>query len=255
MRFKSQKNFRNGALFTACLAAVSSAWPCVLELQRAQLAVIGRFETAAGQLPQEVELRVGDLVSVLAPRTAKVQLIAPDEKPQVSLKVLTPARYEELSSRYRASIPPEVMALGYPRSLQWYHFGADVPGVSYLKLGAGKDRALLRVSIIPRPVVPRGTELLWTEARQTDVVELTPYDTLALELPGEPGSGWKIAMKSGKASLRSVTQVQAADGSFQPRAYLRLVVEPEGQEDELVVQRDGVQFFRFLLRQKPVPIC
>ena len=197
-------------------------------------------------------MQTGDLLSVLAPRGATATLMVPGEGPTEPVVTLDAERYRALSAQGRGVVPVEVRSDSLPRNRQWQHFGASAPGVVYLKLTWGQKQALVRVQVAERPVVPRGTQLVWSEARQQDTIHLTQFDTLTLDLPGEPGDGWQITMQSGKSVLRSVA---AAEGVVAGRVLLRVDVKPGAPEDVLSIQRQGRELFRFSVRPRPVPAC
>lgn len=243
-----------GITLAICLAS-SGAWACSAGIARGQATVYGQLDTAPGQLPQEVELNTGDLLSVLAPRGARMLTVDANGKEATTVIPLEAARYQALSTQGRGTVPMEVRADAYPKSLAWQHFGAAEPGLAYLKLSAGKERGLVRVRVMERPAIQRGTDLVWSDARQQETIYLSQFDTLTLELPGEPGNGWQVSARSGKAVLQSVSQTPSEANAPPAQVRLRVAVVPGAPEDELIVRRTDGGTYRFVVRPQAVPAC
>lgn len=121
-----------------------------------------------GQLPQEVRLTTGDLISVLAPRDARLRVVGPSGKDAAVVVPLEAARYQLLSTQGRGTVPVELSAAVYPKSLAWQHFGAAEPGLVYLDLSEGKSRGLVRVRVVERPPLPRSMDLVWSDTQQQE---------------------------------------------------------------------------------------
>lgn len=243
-----------GIVLTSCLMT-SSAWACSIAIEREQTTVYGQLGTAPGQLPQEVELKTGDLLSVLAPRGARMRVVDTNDKDAVTVVQLDEQRYQVLSTQGRGAVPVEVRAEAYPKSLSWQHFGAAASGVVYLRLAAGKERGVVRVRVVERPAVRRGSDVVWTDALQTEPIYLTQFDILTLDLPGAPGDGWQVHARSGKAVLKSASQAAAGVNVSPDRVWLKLEMVPGSSEDELSVRRGSGEIYRFVVRPKPVPAC
>ena len=241
---------RHAVALAACLAT-TGAWSCSAVSARGQITVSAAFGKTPMQPPHEVELKAGDLLSVLVPHGASVQMVDGSDKATQAATALDAERYRSLSAQGRGSIPVEVRAGSFPERLEWRHFGAATPGLIYLKLTAGKEYALVRVQIVEKPVAPLGTNLVWSEAKQGEPIALTQFDTLTLDLPGEPGDGWQVGMRSGKAALKSLS---AGEGGA-ARVQLRIEAKPGAPDDELSIQRQGRELYRFTVRPRPVPAC
>lgn len=238
----------------SCFVA-SGAWACSIAVERGQVTVYGQLGTAPGQLPQEVELKTGDLLSVLAPSGARMRVVDANGKDVPTVVQLDAQRYQALSAQGRGTIPVEVRAQAYPKSLAWQHFGAAEPGVVYLKLSVGKERGVVRVRIVERPAIRRGTDVIWTDSQQQEPLYLTQFDTLTLDLPGGPGDGWQVHARSGKAMLKSASQASTEAKDLPGRVRLQVDVSPGAPEDELTVRRGSGEMYRFVVRPKPVPAC
>ncbi|TXH88689.1 MAG: hypothetical protein E6Q78_10025 [Rhodoferax sp.] len=226
---------------------------CGFAMQRAQITLFGQLNIRSDALPQESALKVGDLISVLVPRNTKSLVVANNDQPSSALVAITPDRYQLLSKEGGGSIPPEVHI--HTDKTDWLHFGAASPGIAYLKLASGSERGLVRVKISDRPEVVRGTNLNWTDGRQSEPISLSPFDTLTIDLPGEPGSGWLVRMRHGKATLKSASLAESATESSKPRVLLRVEAYPGEAEDELIVTRSGAESYRFVVRTKAIPKC
>ena len=243
------------ALALTNVLATSEAMACTTEIKRGQITVFGKLDDKRDLLPQEAAVKVGDLISVLAPRGVNVHVVAHDDLPSSALVSITPDRYKLLSKQGGGTVPPEIHTQSLPKKYEWLHFGAASTGAIYLKLASDNERGLVRVEIGERPAVNRGANLNWNEDRQSEAIHLTQFDTLTLDLPGEPGSGWLVGMRQGKATLKSVSQVNADIGSTQPRVLLRIEASPGTPEDELTVTRSGTEGYRFTVRPKAIPKC
>lgn len=232
--------------------SASSAWACSTAITRGQATVWSNFSKEPGQLPQEVAILEGDLMSVLMPRNARASIVDASGKTTETLVALAAERYAELSEQGRGAVPIDVRLPDLPRTLAWQHYGAALPGTAYLKLVAGKEHALVRVQIDKRPVAPRGEQQIWNDARQQETISLTQFDTLALDLPGEPGDGWQVEMRAGRALLKTVALKQDASPT---RVLLHLDAQPGASEDVLIVRRKGREVYRFLVQPRPMPAC
>lgn len=237
-----------------CLAA-SGAWACTTEPLRGQATVFSQLDSTPDRLPQEVQFKVGDLLSMLTPRDAKILVVDANGKKTEAVVPLNAERYQTLSSQGRGTVPADVRANAYPPHMEWRYFGAAASGLAYLKLSASKKHDLVRIHVMERPVMPRGTDVIWNEARQYEAIGLTQFDTLTLDLPGAPGDGWQLGMRSGKAALTSALQVAQGAGAQSARVLLRVEVIPGAPEDELTIQRAGGEVYRFTVHALPMPAC
>jgi hypothetical protein len=114
---------------------------------------------------------------------------------------------------------------------------------------------VVRVRIVERPAVRRGSDVVWTDTLQQEPLYLTQFDTLMLDLPGGPGDGWLVHARSGKAVLKSASQASAEANVSPERVRLQLEMVPGAPEDELTVRRGSGEIYRFVVRPKPVPAC
>lgn len=235
------------------LFAPFKAMACGFAMQRAQITLFGQLDVKGGSLPQESLLKVGDLISVLAPRNAKAHVVANNDQPSSALVSINSEQYKKLSKEGGGTIPSVIHI--QTNNTEWLHFGAASTGIAYLKMASGSERGLVRVEISDRPEVVRGTNLRWTDGRQSEPISLSPFDTLTLDLPGEPGSKWLVRMRHGKATLKSASLVDSATESSKPRVLLRVDAHPGEAEDELIVTRSGAESYLFTVRPKAIPKC
>ncbi|MCM8565407.1 hypothetical protein [Thauera linaloolentis] len=235
----------------------SSAWACSLKDQRQQVSVLAQFSAAPMRLPQEVSLRTGDLLSVLVLRRARLRVVDANDQPSDAVAALDAARYQHLSRHNGAKAPAEISAGTYPAHLEWRHFGAGLPGAAYLMLTVDKEQALLRVQVDPRPPAPRGQDWVWSDARQSDPVALTPFDTLTLNLPGTPGDGWQVAMAGRPVAVASISaQAQATDAPARVLLQLNAADLWAGERaDTFTVRHAGGAVYRFTVRPLAVAAC
>lgn len=247
---------RQRAVTTIALVALFApieVMACGVELKRTQITIFGQLEARIGSLPQESVLMVGDLISVLAPRHTRAQVVTSDDQPSSALVSIAPDRYKVLSKEGGGAIPPEIqMPIG---KLEWLHFGAASTGIAYVRLASGSERGLVRVEINDRPAAVQATNLIWTDKRQSEPISLSSLDTLTLDLPGEPGSGWSVRMRRGKAILKFVSEAESATELMKPRIHMQVQAYSEEIEDELVVTRSGAESYRFKILPKAIPKC
>lgn len=229
------------------------AMACGIAQKRTQITIFGRLEARIGSLPKESVLMVGDLISVLAPRHARARVVTSDDQPSSALVSIAPDRYKVLSEEGGGTIPPEVQMR--IEESKWLHFGAASTGIAYVRLASGSERGLVRVEIHDRPAAAQGTNLIWTDKRQSEPISLSSLDTLTLDLPGEPGSGWSVRMRHGNAILKLVSEAEPATELMKLRVHLQVQAYPQGIEDELVVTRSGAESYRFKIWPKAIPKC
>lgn len=247
-------------LALALCLTVSGAWACSLKDLRQQVAVLARFDTAPTQLPQEISLRASDLLSVLTPRSTTLQIVDARNKESDAMVVLEAGRYQMLSRHNGGKAPAEISTGVYPAHLEWRHFGAGAPGVAYLVLTAdNNERALVRVHVAEPPAVSRGQDWVWSEARQGDVIELAPFDTLTFDLPGQPGDGWQVEMAGRPIALATIAVREPGPDASPVRALLRVkatdVLAGTRAEDTLTVRHAGGTVYRFTVLPLAVAAC
>lgn len=239
------------------LAATTSTWACSLRDTRQQVAVLAAF-SAQPLLPQEVSLRAGDLVSVLVPRSASLRVVDVEGNASDTVTALEAERYQRLSRYNRGRAPAEIRAGVYPAHLEWRHFGTGLPGVAYLMLTVDREQALLRVQVAESPIVSRGQELVWSDARQGDAIHLTPFDTLAFNLPGRPGDGWQVEMAGRLVAVTTIATLEPVADASAARVLLRLKaadVLAGVRADTLTVRHADRAVYRFTVRPLAMAAC
>lgn len=248
-----------------CIAAMSLASAltllstcvnaCGVSVERTHSAIFGRLHARAGVLPDEISVRAGDLISVLLPMGVKVGLVDSNDQSSGILVPITADQFQALRKQVRDSLAPEYLVQGYPKHLEWRHFGAASDGVIYLKLSAANEHGLVRVKIDVPPVIKRGETLHWNENRQLESIRISQFDRLIVDLPGKSEDGWKAQMLHGKAVIKSVAYPRDSEDAAGSRVLLDVDVNPGAMEDKLTLTRSGGYIYRFTLQSVPIPKC
>jgi hypothetical protein len=221
--------------------------------------------------PVEHTLHAGDLVTLLLPAKAVVTAIEAAGGADPALVTLDEAAYLALSDQGGGVAFPDLrgakLTLSSGPGTGIRRFGAARAGRVYLRVShAGRIR-WVRLDItqaveIPRGTVVRGNETTTTAAKQA--LGVGGYDTLELELPGQPGDGWSVtpAQEVGfqLVSIDSIPALAPQAGA-EPVQRVRLrfakaspASSSPGVEVRLDVNNRSSQY-NFTIRRQATPTC
>ena len=227
-------------------------------------------QDANGDTPVEHTLHAGDLVTLLLPPKAVVTAIEALGVAEPALVALEETRYLALSDQGGGVAFPDVRAanLTLPSGpgTGIRRFGAAHAGRVYLRVSHAGRIQWVRLDITTAVEVPRGKVVTGNEATAVarQPLGVGGYDTLELELPGQPGDGWSVTPAQDVGfqlvSVDSVPALTPQGGAAPaPRVRLRFVKAslPKGIrvfEGRLEVKPRSSQY-NFTIHRQATPTC
>ena len=230
-----------------------SALACVADRPRGQSTLVATL-SQSGELPLEVQVKTGDLLSIRVPRGTALDVRSMDGASHAGLVRLEEARYLDLTRQSGGAVPSTQAVPGpLAKQVEWRRFGAASPAVYYLVASAGKSRWLARIDVRPEPEVRRGrTVRVAAAALASEPLQLTTYDTLEIEATGMVGQTWAAGGSGTGLQLESVRA-----GSSPGQVILRMTHEPGAtvERNSVLEIRADAGAFRVPLHSPPFAAC
>ncbi len=227
-------------------------------------------QAADADIPVEHALHAGDLVTLLLPAKAVVTTIEAPGVAEPALVALEETRYLALSDQGGGRAFPDVrtakLTLPSGPGTGIRRFGAAHAGRVYLRVSHAGRIQWVRLDITAAVEVPRGKVVMGNEATAGagQPLGVGGYDTLELELPGQPGDGWSVTPAQDVGfQLVSIDSVPAltpqAGAEPVPRVRLRFVKaslthSSPGFEVRLDVKNRSSQY-NFTIHRQATPTC
>ena len=206
-------------------------------------------------------------MTLWVPPTAAVTQVDPKEGSDPVLVALDERHYIKFSGEGNGIPYPYGSAREEPLPARMRgglrRFGAAHEGRVYLRIRHAGQVHLVRLDIAAATEAPRGHRVVGTESTPAGTtLSVDGYDSLELELPGNPADGWSVTAPAESGfrlesieSVESATPVGAAPA--QARVVLRFSASSAvrgGGSALLLVKRKGGEF-RFTVERRPTPRC